>query len=122
MDSDWQAVEEGLDPETADYLSAVLRNVGIPAQVDMETAGATLLVPAGHAADARLLLQNTRRPVPAGVATDDDDNDDDPADEDELDWFSKLSRSMMVVAAAAFSPIGLVLGVIAGWLTGRDKK
>lgn len=120
MDSDWQAVEEGLDPETADYLSAVLRNVGIPAQVVTETAGATLMVPAGHFADARLLLQNTRRPAPAAVVL--DDEDDDPADEDDLDWFNKLSRSMMVVAAAAFSPVGLVLGVIAGWLTGRDKK
>ena len=48
-----------------------------------------------------------------GVPIPDERSDDGP------DWFSRVSRGALVVAAVAFSPVGVVLALIGSWLSGR---
>lgn len=125
----------------ADLLSAELRRAGIPARVTQEAAGAalglttgklgeiTIQVPAVQVQDAQYFLAQFRRmAAEPDVAEPESETTYDPDDgvpipdmdrDDGPDMFSRISRGALVLAAVAFSPIGVVLAVIGSWLSGR---
>jgi hypothetical protein len=139
----WVPVKQTTGLYRADLLSAELRQAGIPARVVRESAGAALglstgklgemriEVPAERVEEASHFLAQFREPAGESAVADAGteweaayDPDDgvplpDEYSDDGPDWFSRLSRGALVVAAVAFSPIGVVLAVIGSWLSGR---